>query len=1299
MPTEIKQLIGALDLDSSLETIGKGFHRDARNTDFEGVPPNRRAKIKPGNVAITNSLLPATDVNKTICRKYDPITKRIFFLNYNSGGKHGIYLYNTIAGTFQRLVEVGINTIGDPLAFTAESHTNIDIIYGDSTQGDILYYVDSLGRPSKININRALAGGYGNIQRSYLDVAKEPADIPPYVVYEIDPSNTINNLRKKLFRIKVRWVFDDQDKSVTSSQSVMSIPYNAFDQATDTDPTINCRLAITYQTGPSNVKKIEILVSNSLGNVMSDFFEVASIDKSISGIPDNDVATYLFYNDKGYNDILVKDSIQLFDYVPQVVGAQTLLNGNTLDYANITEGYPNLTNFSDGTNTSTIIPGQTPYYFGNYFSSFVGNQSGKSGFGTGNIHIVIRGIIISPAFALDTYYVYFTDGSSISYTLSVGDDAAAIIAGLRSNAITNGFTIVSVGANDLYITKTNISLARVFISSSYSYNGLLNTSFNAYDWSSNNGFALIYFDQKGRTNGAVYTQGFSVQSSPYTEGTPPSDIPNFTISIYHLPPDWAYYYQWVRTKNLSKQNMVQWISDRTFKDEVALAGLVKYAYLSIESLNAFVKANPGSPLTYGFTPGDRIKFYKRYNSDNSTAYLYYNTKDFEILASLLDPTINGTIRTGQFIKILLPATDGAFDFGNGFDNYFIELYTPAQSVANNLNTYYEFGERYAIGNPTLNTRFHQGQTQNQAPSTNTPATFVFTKGDYYIRLRGIQTGNIFLYSIPTGGINADGFLGPTRVLIGLNFISQTYSDTNITTQSVVLANVPGFDGTSDSRWFIKANINTTFHVQGTIAINFPAEKLGDSWAIYYQNRYNEIFYLVPFFDASNAGTYRFTINTSITLEDDHIFLIAASLGGARQINFLSSDISFTIDHVISQRCIDPNFSDYFPSKVNSNGRAFIYDSNANRVTYPDMYRWSLAYQTNTNINQTSRFYPENFDEANRMYGAIMKMAQLGNELIFFMERKIGHTGVFQKFITDSGGNTSLITTDTIITNNNVQYYKGEIGCGNQPTGVIQSDFAFYGTDPIKNIIWRLSLDGITDLTELYRTKTWASANLPKYLNPGAYQFGGNQKVLGAYHLRPDNIGEYLLLAQGTALVPGETFAFEESNNSFTGKIDIDCDTIVSAENVLYAFKNGVLWKESTANAYAVFFNTQYTASITLVFNDSEAVKKIFNALAYQSNQTWTAPTKGDVKTNTVNSQTFLQQESLIMNQDFDVLENPNRYASFNRNQNSSTDPILSLWEGEYLCGNYIVIKLSIIYNGFSFIYAPFVTWQKDPRNF
>lgn len=1287
---QIKQLSGQLNLDDPLETVAPASHVGGRNIYFTGTPPNRKANVVQGVLPVVNSLLPSTGVNKTIFKKYDQINKRIYFANYNSSGKHGIYSFDTIAQTFSRLIEVGVNTSGDPLAFTAESLWNTDIIYGDNIQGDILYFIDSLNRPTKININRALSNGYGTILRSYLDVAKEPADLIPYCTYENDPSNTVNNLRKKLFRFKIRWVFDDLDKSVTSSQCAMPLPYNAFDQATDTDPTKNCRISLVYQTGPSNVKRIEIYAANSDGNQMSDFYLIESIVKSAQNIPDDDVATYLFYNDKAYTTLSTTESNQLFDYVPQQAVAQATLNGNVIAYANVTEGYPNLTDLSDGSTASNITASSIPYYYGDYYSQLVAYQQTLL---NSNIHIVVRGSIIAPD---NNYHVAFLDGSNINYIANIGDDAAAVIEGLRVAAIAGGFSIISASSNDLYIFKLGIILDHVNITSStYGLNSALFTSFNAYDWNSKYGFGLVYFDQKGRTNGVVYNNGFSVQSTSYSESiNPTGDTTKFNASIYHQPPDWAYYYQWVRTKNLNKAHFVQWVTDRTFKDTIAVSGLVKYAYLSIESLRQFVINNPGSPLAYSYTSGDRIRFFKRYNGDGTTANLYGNTKDFEVVSSVIDPTINGDVKSGQFVKIILPSTDGSFDFGSGFDNYFIELYTPAQPVANNLNFYYEFGERYSIIDPASNIRRHQGEIQSQVLGVQ-PAEFEFFKGDDYVRLRSIQTGNVYTWNIPT--TNANGF----RFLVPLNFQGSTYNDPNITSHSVAYAGVGNaFNPSTDNRWFQAAGLVTTFKVGGSFSVTFPTARSGDSWRLRIQNRFGDDLMLIPSFDASNAGTYSFPISDVTTLENDHIFLLFECINNNsdRQCTFLATNITLTVDHVIPQKCIDPNFSDYYASAVNSNGRAWVFDENANRITYPTQIRWSLPYQQDTQINMTSRFYPENFDTLDRGNGSIQAMRSNGGVLTYFQERRCGWTRIYGKYLTDSQGTSQLATTDSIITTNNTSYYDGYWGVGNQATSIVQSGYVFYFVDPIRRKILRLSRDGVTELSTLYKVQTWASQNIPKYLNPGTYRFGGAQKILGAFNIRQDNIGEYWLMAQGTSSVNGESFVFEEQYNMFNGFVDVDCDAIVCAEDVLYAFRNGVLYKQGGNNVSGVFFGVQYQANIKLSFNDQIAVKKIFNATGHMSNANWVSDTRGDVTTNHINPQTSLGQESLIMTQDYDVSENPKRYAAINKDQNSMTDGSIALWEGDYMTGEYLTILFKYGSNAPSTFCTPFITWQTDNRN-
>lgn len=1262
---------GVLNYDDPDEVIPSVHHKDALNIVFKGTLPNLRAENTPGTRELVNPFLINDGANLTIGRFYDSVKKRIFFFNYRPDNKKAIYMFDTVAQIFYRIAEEGINASAGALEFTAANPIiHVNMIYGDAVQGDILYYLNSFGVPKKINIDRALAAGYGTIIPQYLDVAKQPSDTPPYVAYENDPANTINNVRKKLFRFKIRWVFDDQDKSVTSSQSEMPLPLNAFDQSIDTDPTKNCRIAVVYKTGSSNVKKIEILVSNSLGVTMSDWYLVTSLDKSVEGIPDNDIATFLFYNDRAYTNIDIEESIQLFDLVPIKAGAQIVLNGNVLDYGNITEGYANLTNFGDGTNTSSISNSSVPYYYGIYYGLLASNINGIT---SNDIHIAVRGIMIIG----DVYTIYFDDASNISYTVLSGDDSAAVIEGLRVNAIADGFTIISSSANDLYIFKLGVGLLRSIITNSaYSVNSALNTSFNAYDWNSKYAFGLVYFDAKGRTNGVVYTNGFSVQSNSYTESSPTGDITKFNASIYHQPPDWSYYYQWVRTKNLSKSGFVQWISDRTFKDITTVSGLIKYAYISIESLRQFGINNPGSPLGYSFTTGDRIRFFKRDNPDGTTANLYGATKDFEIIGSIIGPTINGDTKSGQFIKIILPATDGAFDFGStGFDNYFIELYTPAQAVANNLNVYYEYGEKYAIFNPTLSGRVHQGGLQDQIYLSQ-PATFEFYKGDDYVRLRSIQTGNVYTWDIPT--TNANGF----RFLVPLNFISSTFTDANVTPHSVAYAGVGNaFNPTTDNRWFQSASLITTFKVGGSFSVTFPTARAGDSWRLRVQNRFGDSSTLAVF-DASNAGTYTFpltlfnnpdgSITDTVTLENDHIFLLFECINNNsdRQCTFLATNLTLTVDHVIAQRCIDPNFSDYFSSSVNSNGRAFDYEPNANQVTYPVMHRWSLAFQRDTNINQTCRFYSQNSDELVREYGAIKRMMFWDKVLTFFQERKCGQTGVYKKFITDTSGNQQLITSTDIITENNVQYYAGDFGVGNQPDSVVQSGFVYYFADPVKGKQCRLSRDGITDLSETYKTMAWSTQNISKYLKDYTYIYGGISRITGTFNIRKDNVGEYLCVLQpGTipgVAVLGQTMAFDETRNSFTSIYSFPPECISCAENTLYSWRNGKMYAHDQNGAGAMnrFYGVSFDSTITRSFNSGLIEKKSWMSITEIANSIWVCPT---IYTNYMSYGNTPQQSNLV-NEDFADIEST--YSAPFWGDLNSIGGIL----GDVLKGNLIVIK-------------------------
>lgn len=1289
MPIDVHQFSGFLNSDDSNEVINPMHHKMAWNGRFRGLGNNMRFESVEGTTILSNPYLP-TGNNECIGAFYDEIDGLIISFNCNSKGNHAIYQYDLSAlpsVAWSRIIQVGYNTDGDILGFTLTSPIYaVKMLYGDTTQGNTLYFNNCQRQPCQVNIKKALAGTYGTIERSFINVIKAPAIMPPAVVFENDNTVTVNNLRKKLPKVKIRYVYSSKEKPVTSSESVLPLPINYTDTDIDKDPTKNCRIGIVLPTGAADVAKIEVLIAfagmvdasgTAFPNIFSDYILAATLDKTLLSIPSNDVYTFRFYNNQSYVPIDVEESIQLFDLVPLTANALEMLNGNVPIYGAITEGYDPVVVL--GTATSSSEPAQTtqPKFI------FVSNQSGDSGFGTGNIHSIVLGTITIG----DTFNIYTTN-QTITFIATVAA-TANVITGLSAAAVSAGFTVVSSDTENLTIIKTGEVLLRylavpILIPVSDSF---------IYDRNSRYNYVIEYLDGDGRNNGSQTSAGMNVQTINYTETTPGTpDIPLLQLSINSRPPLYAKYYHICRTKNLTKLKKLEWISDRTYKDTDTL--ITQYAYISIENLNTYILNNPSSKfLAYDWSAGDRIRFMKVLSGTVNTIY---TNEDFEILSQVFSPTINGVIYLGQFLKIALPATTGTFDFGtSAFFNYFIELYTPAKSVAGGLDVEHEFSERYSIGNSGMATAFHQGMNQNQTPDLITPATFTFTQGDFCYRNRTINTGAEFKYFIQ----NYEQGIG--RTTMGVSYVSETYNDPNVTPGSSPNQDLVGFNiATNTDRALLNILTGTyTFRIQGTINVTFS--DFAENFAYYLEDSAGNVTNLVaPQPIPQGASVFNFD-NTFQMAPNTRIFIFAYSEGDFHNSKtYVQTDIKITRVLAYTVGCIDPNFSDFFQSAVNSNGRETFVDPNAAQVFNPTLMRWGLAYEPNTNINQANRFKTLNFDEIDRSFGQIQVFKVRDRILRIFQERKCAQTGVYSKYLQDSGNTNVLTTTDDIITKNNVQYYEGNYGLGDQPTSLVSGKIQDYFVDPVRGYQLRLSNDGLIPISELYKGQFFIQPLFPPYNKDYLRLNGGIAKILGCYNFFEE---EYITILQGGTLngntILDYTFSFNEKRNSYCSFFDYHPEWIICAEDVLYSWKNGQMYihNNKSAGNYTQFYGVKYSTSIDLVFNKDVQVKKTFMALSYEGNQLWTAPNDGDILTSQPNVQTGLPQISKLKDFDFNIQEGL-YYAGMKRDINSRSNPLDAWYNGDYLKGTNVRIKLTYIGNDFAWLFLPSLNWIPSPRN-
>jgi len=1345
---DVKRLSGIMNLDDKESDILAHQHIDALNIRLYGGSNGLTVENIVGNTLIANALLPA-GTNECIGGFYDGVKQRIIWGNYNSNNRHGIYQYSIETGLITALLVCFTNSSTDILGFDRDyPMCDADVIYTTEDDGDIFGWNCRNKRPKCLNLKQAVDNTYGaNWLEEYLDVAKEPPSIPIKCAYEDDATVTVNNLRKKIFKFKYRYWYSDNQKSTWSTHSEIPVPFNYTNPETDTDETKNCRIGCVFQTGDASVTKIEVAATESLGNVFSNFFSVIILDKDELSISDNDVYLWRFYNNEAYAFVELQESILLFDRVPDLANSQALLNGNVRIYGGITEGF------------DPVVPDVTMTVGSEYPLKIDSNnilsvtQYGEDGYVEGeNIRFVVVGTIRRGQTFIAAVLVGATT-YTITYTAIVGDTPALVLAGLSASATGQGFTQVSISANELVIsraaqillrsniTTTDQSISATFIINDsnttvtivngasfvslftkgvwfYIYGNTLNvnpfitvssvvagadltitvedtttnetiaatlyfvptlnSSIPAYNSSSKENWSLFYFEDKGKSNGATTRLDFNVNTDPLdvdiSVNTVLYNTPYVNASISHRPPSWATSYQWGRTRNLTKESWLFWITSATYKDD-------KFAYISIESIEVFRRLNPNSVISYDFVQGDRIKFYVLYDEEGNPSRSYGNEHDYEIYDVVVNPEVYDIVKTGRFVKILLPTVTGLFNFGSDvivvpfdpqdFNNYYIELYTPAKSASEGLEVYYEFGEEYMIIDPGTANRCHQGQIQNQSSDLVTPATFKFNKGDAWYRTRVIQVGNIIIYDL------VPGISFGTGTILGQTIRSKDYDNSDYVITNTI-PQQPFVNNYNSPGWTINVLLNTyVFKVKGVI--NLIAQNTTSSAPrvqIYVVQGTTTTLYVLGNYTGSlpiGAGeTITFSVNTSITMPpDSKSFLVMNSNDGNARFVLASGNLSYTEpkrEFVVG--VVDQNFSDFYESKVNSNGRAQKVNPDEKTNFFGTLLRWGAAYQQNTNINQLNRFFADSFDEVDRSKGDIQRLKARDRILRLFQNMAIGQYGVYARFIQNNQGNVELVTTNEIITKGNVNYYAGQMGLGTEYTGLVSNINVDYGVYPVTGDHWRLSSDGLTSISDLYKGQFTIRNLLTPYNKDYVRSNGATAKIIGCF----DNFdGQLIQLLQGGTnsgnTIESYAFSFNERRNGYCSFYSYkDAEWVMGVEDMIASWKDGNLYLHNNTTNYCQFFGINYSCYITLVFNKNIEEVKTWESVWEVASAKWACP---EIYTNT-NSYSGQRQESVLINQDLEELEGVFKSA-FLRDANS----IGGVINGDVLKGSYIVVKFTI----------------------
>jgi hypothetical protein len=217
--------------------------------------------------------------------------------------------------------------------------TAVDLIDG------LLFFTDNYNPPRFINVNRSygLPDSSTYIDSPLLDeqllVIKKPPLSPPSLNL-LSNGQDENFLEEEIVSFAYRYKYADGEYSATSPFSEPAFMSRAFGFTPDeflNDGMVNEYNAVelTYNTGSELVVGIDILFKRTDDSVIK---VIQKIDKGTQNLSNNSDEVYRFDKSKVYTILPSSEILRLYDNVPVVAKAQTLM-GNRLMYGNYKEGY------------------------------------------------------------------------------------------------------------------------------------------------------------------------------------------------------------------------------------------------------------------------------------------------------------------------------------------------------------------------------------------------------------------------------------------------------------------------------------------------------------------------------------------------------------------------------------------------------------------------------------------------------------------------------------------------------------------------------------------------------------------------------------------------------------------------------------------------------------------------------------------------------------------------------------------------------------------------------------------------
>ena len=327
-------------------------------------------------------------------------------------------------------------------------------------------------------------------------------------------------------------------------------------------------------------------------------------------------------------------------------------------------------------------------------------------------------------------------------------------------------------------------------------------------------------------------------------------------------------------------------------------------------------------------------------------------------------------------------------------------------------------------------------------------------------------------------------------------------------------------------------------------------------------------------------------------------------------------------------------------------KAYIVEDNDKQQRRSNSLIYSGVVNSRTGINQSNQFSvaEEITRSVDPINGSIQKLYAEDTNLIIFQEDKVNRALIDKDAIYSAEG-SAITTTANLVIGQTIPY-AGEYGISTNPESFAVYGYQKYFTDRNRNCVLRLSMDGITEISNY---------GMVDFFRDKLSLIGTNGKIIGAYDIYNKN---YVISIQESS---GDynTLGFEEATNGWISFYDYKPSFGFSAQGSFFTTNEKTVWKHySTDVERANFYGINNKSLVKLIINPNPTKVKTFKTISYEGTNGWEV-------TSLVSDATGLDQSTGIWDNNIDTSSriwsydeglytenNINYRAGFDRKQNN-----------------------------------------------